>query len=66
MAKYILTGPHPLEFPDLRVLPSPEGTPFEYELDEAVEKSLAHVLKRADVEPEVVADASTRSRRGGR
>ena len=55
MTKYILVGPQPLEFPDLRVEPSPEGTPFEYELDAARELSLAHVLRRADVEPEVVA-----------
>lgn len=65
MTKYILTGPHALEFPDLRVEPSPGGTPFEYELDPAREASLAHVLKRAD-EPEVVADAPPPSRRGGR
>ena len=68
MTKYILTGPHPLEFSDLRVMPSPEGTPFEYDLDAAREASLAHVLRRADVEPPVVSEASTRAgrARGGR
>jgi hypothetical protein len=63
MTKYILTGPQALEFPDLRVEPSPGGTPFEYELDAAREASLAHVLKRAD--EEVVAE-EPRARKGGR
>lgn len=49
--KYILFGTQALEFPDLRVEPTPEGTLFEYELDPAKELSLSHCIKRADVEP---------------
>ena len=57
MTKYVLFGAQPLEFHDKRVLP---GEEFEYELDEAREKSLSHCIKRADVEPEVVADEPRR------
>jgi hypothetical protein len=62
--KYILTGPHPLEFPGLRVEPSSEGTPFEYELELARELSLAHVIKRAEIEVVAEEPRSTRKGRG--
>jgi len=40
MKRYVLTGPQPLEFADLRVEPSVDGTLFEYELEPAKEALL--------------------------
>lgn len=50
MTKYVLTGTQPLEFPDLRVEPSEDGTVFEYELDPVKEASLKHCIRRLDPE----------------